>query len=140
MKRAALMHVEAAYLAKERPEFHIGDTVDVGVRIMEGDKERTQVFTGLVIARRGGGVSETFTVRRIVAGEGVERTLPLHSPSIAFVRVTRSGKVRRAKLTFLRERVGKATRLTELRRELGEVVAPKTPADAPSGGKAQGGA
>jgi len=127
------MHVEAAYMAKERPEFHVGDTVDVGVRIIEGDKERIQVFTGVVIARRGGGVSETFTVRRIVAGEGVERTLPLHSPSIAFIRVVRSGKVRRAKLTFLRKRVGKATRLTELRRELGELAAPETPSDPQSG-------
>jgi large subunit ribosomal protein L19 len=133
MKRAAIMHVEAAYMAKERPEFHVGDTVDVGVRIIEGDKERIQVFTGVVIARRGGGVSETFTVRRIVAGEGVERTLPLHSPSIAFIRVARSGKVRRAKLTFLRKRVGKATRLTELRRELGELAAPETPSDPQSG-------
>jgi large subunit ribosomal protein L19 len=133
MKRAAIMHVEAAYMAKERPEFHVGDTVDVGVRIIEGDKERIQVFTGVVIARRGGGVSETFTVRRIVAGEGVERTLPLHSPSIAFIRVVRSGKVRRAKLTFLRKRVGKATRLTELRRELGELAAPETPSDPQSG-------
>ena len=133
MKRAALAYVEAGYLVKDRPDFHVGDTVDVGVRIIEGDKERIQVFTGLVMGRRGGGVSETFTVRRIVAGEGVERTFPLHSPSVAFIRVTRSGKVRRAKLTFLRKRVGKATRLAELRRELGEQALPETPPAAGAG-------
>lgn len=122
MKKAAIQRVEAGHLVKDRPEFHIGDTVDVGVRIMEGDKERTQVFTGVVIARRGGGATETFTVRRIVAGEGVERTFPLHCPSVVFIRVVRSGKVRRAKLHFLRQRVGKATRLAELRQELGDVA------------------
>lgn len=118
MKKTAITRVEAAHLKQDPPEFRIGDTVDVGVRIMEGDKERTQVFTGLVIGRRGGGVTETFTVRRIVGGEGVERTFPLHAPSVAFVRTTRSGKSRRAKLHYLRDRVGKATRLTETRREL----------------------
>ncbi len=120
MKRALLERVEAAYFVKDRPDFHVGDTVDVGVRIMEGEKERIQVFTGVVMGRRGGGVTQTFTVRRIVASEGVERTFPLHSPSIAFVRTVRSGKVRRAKLSYLRKRVGKATRLIETRRELGE--------------------
>jgi large subunit ribosomal protein L19 len=130
------MHVEGGYLTKDRPDFHIGDTIDVGVRIMEGDKERIQAFTGLVIGRRGGGVAETFTVRRIVAGEGVERTFPLHSPSISFIRVTRSGKVRRAKLTFLRKRVGKATRLAELRRELGEEAIPDTRGAGPGAGDA----
>lgn len=105
-------------MVKDRPDFHVGDNVDVGVRIMEGDKERTQVFTGVVLGRRGGGLTETFTVRRIVASEGVERTFPLHAPSIAFIRVIRSGKVRRAKLTYLRKRTGKATRLEEERREV----------------------
>ena len=137
MKRSALAHVEAGYLATDRPNFHVGDTVDVGVRIMEGDKERVHVFTGLVIGRRGGGVAETFTVRRIVGGEGVERTFVLHAPSVAFIRVTRSGKVRRAKLTFLRKRVGKATRLVELRRELGELAAPEPPPAAENGGAAE---
>jgi large subunit ribosomal protein L19 len=118
MKQALIQRVEAGFLVKDRPDFHIADTVDVGVRIMEGDKERTQVYSGIVIARRGGGATETFTVRRIVAGEGVERTFPLHSPHLAFIRVVRSGKVRRAKLYFLRDRVGKATRLEEQRREL----------------------
>ena len=131
MKRALLERVEAAYFVKNRPDFHVGDTVDVGVRIMEGEKERVQVFAGVVMGRRGGGVTQTFTVRRIVAGEGVERTFPLHSPSVAFVRTVRSGKVRRAKLSYLRKRVGKATRLIETRRELGEGEA--------AGAKAQSG-
>jgi len=98
------------------PEFRIGDTVRVAVRIIEGDKERVQVFAGTVIARRGSGVSRTFTVRRIVNNEGVERTFPLHSPKISDIEVVRSGRVRRAKLYYLRDRVGKATRLKELRR------------------------
>jgi len=119
MRKAAIQRVEAEHLKAERPEFDIGDTVDVGVRITEGEKERTQVFTGIVLARRGRGASETFTVRRIVAGEGVERTFPLHAPSVTFVRPTRSGKVHRAKLHYLRDRIGKATRLTEVRRDLG---------------------
>lgn len=124
MKRALLERVEAAYFVKDRPDFHVGDTVDVGVRIMEGEKERVQVFAGIVTGRRGGGVTETFTVRRIVAGEGVERTFPLHSPSLSFIRTVRSGRVRRAKLSYLRKRVGKATRLIETRHELGEDEAP----------------
>jgi large subunit ribosomal protein L19 len=116
MRKPAIERVEAEHLRTDHPPFHIGDTVDVGVRIVEGEKERTQVFRGVVIARRGGGSAETFTVRRIVAGEGVERTFPLHSPTLAFLKPVRSGKVRRAKLQYLRERVGKATRLAEIRR------------------------
>lgn len=96
--------------------FEIGDTVDVHCRILEGEKERIQVFTGTVIARSGRGNREMFTVRRIVAGEGVERKFPLHSPKIAKVEVKRSSVVRRAKLYFLRDRVGKAVRLKERRR------------------------
>ncbi|MBM4093559.1 MAG: 50S ribosomal protein L19 [Planctomycetes bacterium] len=111
-----LMHlVEDKCLKKEVPSFEIGDTVDVHTKIMEGDKERTQVFTGTVIARSGSGTRETFTVRRIVAGEGVERKFPLHSPRIADIKVTRSGVVRRAKLYYLRGRVGRARRLRERR-------------------------
>jgi large subunit ribosomal protein L19 len=91
----------------------VGDTVDVATRIPEGDKERIQVFNGVVIRRRGGGLSETFTVRRIVMGEGVERIFPVHSPRIAWVKVLRRGEVRRSKLYYLRQRVGKATRLRE---------------------------
>ena len=101
---------------REKPlEFEIGDTVDVHTRILEGDKERIQIFNGTVIARRGSGTRETFTVRRIVAGEGVERTFPVHSTKIAKLEVKRHGRVRRAKLFYLRDRIGKATRLTERR-------------------------
>lgn len=107
--------VEAS-MKNEIPDFRIGDTVNVAVRIIEGDKERVQVFNGTVIGRRGSGISETFTVRRIVNNEGVERTFPIHSPKVAGVEVVRSGKVRRAKLYYLRDRVGKATRLKEVKR------------------------
>jgi large subunit ribosomal protein L19 len=102
--------------------FNIGDTVDVHTRILEGDKERIQLFSGVVIARRGSGTREMFTVRRIVAGEGVERTFPLHSPKVAEVAVKRHARVRRAKLYYLRDRVGKSTRLTERRAKGDEVV------------------
>jgi large subunit ribosomal protein L19 len=95
------------------PVFHIGDTVDVHVRIKEGEKERVQIFTGVCIARKGGGLRETFTVRRIVDGEGVERIFPLHSPNVVGIQVKRAGRVRRAKLYYLRDRVGKATRVPE---------------------------
>jgi len=102
-----------ASLKKDVPTFEIGDTVKVHVRIVEGDKERIQSFNGVVIGRRGSGISETFTVRRIVNNQGVERTFPVHSPKIAEIEVLRHGKVRRAKLYFLRDRVGKATRLKD---------------------------
>jgi large subunit ribosomal protein L19 len=102
------------------PEFEIGDTVDVHQRILEGQKERVQVFSGVVIARRGEGVREMFTVRRIVQGEGVERVFPVMSPKIAKVEVKRTGRVRRAKLFYLRDRVGKATRLRERKQKLPE--------------------
>jgi large subunit ribosomal protein L19 len=108
-----LQHVESQHLRKDPLIFAIGDTVDVHTRIQEGDKERIQIFSGIVISRKGGGTRENFTVRRIVAGEGVERTFPIHSPKIAKVEVKRHGKVRRAKLFFLRDRVGKATKLVE---------------------------
>ncbi len=108
--------VEKNSLKEETPKFDIGDTVDVHLRILEGNKERIQVFTGTLIARAGSGTRETFTVRRIVAGEGVERKFPLHSPRVAKVEVKRSSVVRRAKLYFLRDRVGKAVRLKERRR------------------------
>ena len=104
----------------KKPEvslFEIGDTVNVHCRILEGDKERIQIFNGVVIGRNGGGTREMFTVRRIVAGEGVERKFPVHSPRIAKIEVVRSAVVRRAKLYFLRDRVGKAVRLTERRVE-----------------------
>ena len=88
------------------PEFRVGDTVRVGVRIIEGKKERVQAFEGVVISRKGYGVSETFTVRKMSSGVGVERIFPIHSPKIAGITVIRRGKVRRAKLTFLKDRVG----------------------------------
>jgi large subunit ribosomal protein L19 len=114
-----------------KPSFNIGDTVNVSVKVKEGEKERTQVFRGVVIKRRGGGIGETFTVRRIVANEGVERTFPIHSPTLQNVEVVRGGKTRRAKLYFLRERVGKSTRLREKGIEAAAVVAPAAP-DAPA--------
>lgn len=107
--------VEKASLKSEVPTFAIGDTVNVHTRILEGDKERTQIFSGTVIARNGSGTRAMFTVRRIVAGEGVERKFPLHSPRIARIEVKRSGIVRRAKLYYLRDRVGKSVRLREKR-------------------------
>ena len=106
---------EESSLRKEPLIFEIGDLVDVHTRILEGDKERVQIFTGTIIARQGSGTRETFKVRRVVAGEGVERTFPLHSPKIAELVIKRHAKVRRAKLFYLRDRVGKATRLTERR-------------------------
>jgi len=107
--------VEQSSIKEDKPQFEIGDTVDVHVRILEGEKERVQIFSGVVIAMSGSGTREMFTVRRIVAGEGVERKFTVHSPRIAKVEVTRSSHVRRAKLYFLRDRVGKATRLKERR-------------------------
>ena len=121
MKNPLLVMAEGFSLKKAPPKFDIGDTVDVHVRILEGQKERTQIFGGTVIARRGSGMNEMFTVRRIVQGEGVERTFPLHSPKIAAVEVKRSGQVRRAKLYYLRDRVGKATKLRE-RKAKGEAT------------------
>ena len=115
MSQELINLVEQSSLKAEAPQFEIGDTVDVHTKILEGQKERVQVFTGTVIARSGQGVRETFTVRRMVAGEGVERKFPIHSPRGAKVEVKRSGVVRRAKLYFLRDRVGKAVRLKERR-------------------------
>jgi large subunit ribosomal protein L19 len=105
--------VEQSTMKTTTPSFEIGDTVDVHVRILEGDKERIQIFNGVVIGRSGSGTREMFIVRRIVQGEGVERKFPLHSPRIADIVVKRSGKVRRAKLYYLRQRSGKAVRLKE---------------------------
>jgi large subunit ribosomal protein L19 len=119
MSQQTLELVEKSSLKTEVPEFRIGDTVDVHTRILEGEKERIQVFNGVVIARGGSGTRETFVVRRIVGGEGVERKFPLHSPKIAKIEVKRRGIVRRAKLYFLRDRVGKAVRLKELRGDAG---------------------
>jgi large subunit ribosomal protein L19 len=119
MSQQVLDLVEKSSLKEQVPEFEIGDTVDVHTRILEGEKERIQIFNGVVIARSGSGTRATFTVRRIVAGEGVERKFPLHSPKIAEVEVKRRGVVRRAKLYFLRDRIGKAVRLRERRVDAG---------------------
>ena len=116
MSQAIMDLVEKTSLKENPPEFEIGDTVDVHLKILEGNKERVQVFTGVVIALSGSGSREMFAVRRIVAGEGVERKFPVHSPRIEKIEVKRSGIVRRAKLYFLRDRVGKAVRLKERRR------------------------
>lgn len=110
-----LMDVEKAYLRSDVPVFRPGDTLRVHVRVREGDKERIQVFEGICIARKHGGLRETFTVRKISNGVGVERIFPLHAPSIAKIEVVRRGRVRRAKLYYLRHRTGKAARVEEQR-------------------------
>ena len=113
MKTEMLESVASNSLKKEIPYFEIGDVVDVSCKIKEGEKERIQIFSGTVIARRGRGINEVFTVRRVVNNEGVERIFPLHSPNVVDVKPLRSGKVRRAKLYFLRERSGKCVRLPQ---------------------------
>ena len=113
MKTELLDAVESKSLKKKIPHFEIGDVVDVHCRIQEGDKERTQIFSGTVIARKGRGINENFTVRRIVANEGVERIFPLHSPNVLDIKPIRSGKTRRAKLYYLRNRTGKAVKLAQ---------------------------
>ena len=100
-------------LKTEVPSFKIGDTIKVYVRITEGEKQRIQLFEGTVIAKRGGGISETFTVRRVSYGVGVEKTFPLHSPNVDKIEIVRNAKVRRAKLYYLRDRVGKAAKVKE---------------------------
>jgi len=113
-----LKKLDAKYLKKDLPQFKVGDIVDVHVKIKEGEKERVQIFNGTVIKMKGGkGLRGTFTVRRIVQGEGVERIFPFHSPAVENVVVKRPGKVRRAKLYYLRDRVGKATKVKERRDE-----------------------
>jgi len=109
--------VSAAQMKSDIPEFHSGDTLNVHVKVIEGDKERVQVFQGVVINRRGSGISETFTVRKISNGVGVERISPVHSPNIAKIERLREGKVRRAKLYYLRNLRGRAARIDEKRRD-----------------------
>lgn len=113
MKTEMLDAVESKSLKDNIPHFEVGDIVDVHCRIQEGDKVRTQIFTGTVIARKGRGINETFTVRRIVNNEGIERIFPIHSPNILDIKPIRSGKTRRAKLYYLRKRSGKAVRLAQ---------------------------
>src|SRR5688500_1524088 len=131
MTNKILEQVEQAYLKKDIPQFTVGDTVDVHTRIIEGEKARIQIFSGTVIMKRGKGMSETFTVRRIANSEGVERIFPLHSPFISKVVVKRGGETRRAKLFYLRDRVGKAVKLTETKRT-------KASADGAAGDKTGG--
>ena len=107
--------VERLQLKDEKFDFAIGDTIRVVVRVVEGDKEREQAFQGVVLQRRGGGIRETFTVRKVSSGVGVERIFPLHSPNVREIKVIKRGKVRRAKLYYLRDRIGKATRIKERR-------------------------
>jgi large subunit ribosomal protein L19 len=113
VKTEMLDAVESKNLKEKLPHFEIGDIVDVHCRIQEGDKTRTQIFTGTVIGRKGRGINETFTVRRIVNNEGIERIFPLHSPNVLDIKPVRSGKTRRAKLYYLRQRTGKAVRLAQ---------------------------
>ena len=125
---ANLIDALEAEFAREKalPSFQVGDTVDVHVRIQEGEKSRVQIFNGTVIKIQGGkGLRATFTVRRIVASEGVERTFPRHSPIVQDVQVTRKGKVRRSRLFYLRDRVGKATKVKERRDDARPTAAPK---------------
>lgn len=121
MRNKLLDIVEKSSLREQQLKFAVGDTVDVHTRILEGTKERIQIFSGVVIARSGSGTGELFTVRRIVQGEGVERKFPVNSPKISHIEVKRHARVRRAKLFYLRERTGKATRLKERRAKPWEV-------------------
>ena len=108
--------IENEQLRNDIPAFGIGDTVKVHVKVVEGNRERVQVYEGVVLKKQGGGLSETFTVRRISYGIGVERTFPIHSPRLDKIEIVRRGRVRRAKLNYLRDRVGKAAKIKELRR------------------------
>jgi len=122
MNQALQNKIESAQFRKDDAKFNVGDSVRVHTKVVEGDKERIQIFSGIVIGKRGGGINETFTVRRISYGEGVERIFPFHSPRVDKIEVERQGDVRRAKLTYLRKRLGKgATLVKELE---GKVVVP----------------
>ena len=114
----ALRVIEAPFLKDGLPDFRAGDTVRVHVKVVEGNKERIQVFQGVVIGRKGGGIRETFTARKVSGGVGVERIFPLHSPSVDRIEVVRRGRVRRAKLYYLRDLQGKAARIRERREDL----------------------
>ncbi len=109
--------IESQYLKNEVPAFNVGDTVKVHVKVVEGKRERIQIFEGIVIKKQNGGIGETFTVRKLSYGVGVERTFPVHSPRIDRIEVAKQGKVRRAKLYYLRDRVGKAAKIKEKRTE-----------------------
>jgi large subunit ribosomal protein L19 len=123
MNQALLNKIESEQFRKDNAKFNVGDNVRVHTKVVEGDKERIQIFAGVVIGKRGGGLNETFTVRRISYGEGVERVFPLHSPRVDKVEVERQGQVRRAKLTYLRKRLGKGATLVNEKKEKVEVAA-----------------
>lgn len=106
--------IESEQMKKDIPKFNVGDTVRVFVKVVEGSRERLQAFEGFVLKRQGGGLTETFTVRRLAYGVGVERTFPIHSPRIDRIEIVRKGKVRRAKLNYMRKRVGKAAKIKEI--------------------------
>ena len=142
MSQALFDKIESEQFQKNRADFNVGDSVRVHTKVIEGDKERIQVFSGVVIGMRGRGLNSTFTVRRISYGEGVERVFPLHSPRVDKVEVERRGDVRRAKLTYLRKRIGKGATLVKEREERGAgakaVTAPaQTPSAAESGSAEQ---
>jgi large subunit ribosomal protein L19 len=117
MNQALLKKIQSAQFRKDDAKFNVGDSVRVHTKVVEGDKERIQIFAGVVIGKRGGGLNETFTVRRISYGEGVERIFPLHSPRVDKIEVEREGQVRRAKLTYLRKRIGKGATLVKEKEE-----------------------
>jgi len=123
MSQALFDKIESEQFRKDAAKFNVGDTVRVHTKVIEGDKERIQIFTGVVIGMRGRGLNETFTVRRISYGEGVERVFPLHSPRVEKIEVEREGTVRRAKLTYLRKRLGKGATLVKERETKSEVAA-----------------
>lgn len=120
-----IRNYEKKCLKSDIPEFAVGDNVDVELKIQEGEKERIQIFSGVVISTRGTGLRKMFTVRRIVQSEGVERIFPIHSPKIAAIHVKRRGRVRRSKLFYLRGRTGKAARITAKRIDVGDGDGPK---------------
>lgn len=136
MRNRIIEAIEQEHYRKDVPKFEIGDTVSVGVRIIEGTKERIQPFIGTVIAIHGKGMNQTFTVRRIVANEGVERIFPMQSPRVVGVEVIRHGKVRRGKLFYLRDRVGKSRKLRE--RRMGAEDAGESGESAPAGAASRG--
>src|SRR5439155_3801551 len=129
MNQALLDKIESEQLRKDKADFSVGDTVRVHTKVVEGDKERIQIFTGVVMGRRGHGLNIMFTVRRISYGEGVERVFPLHSPRVEKIEVERKGKTRRAKLTYLRKRLGKGATLVKEREGRGAASSPAPAAE-----------
>ena len=125
---ALIRAIEAEQLKKDVPSFRIGDTLRVSVKVEEGDKTRTQLFEGVVMKKQGSGIRESFTVRRVSFGEGVERNFPVHSPTVQKIEVVRKGKVRRAKLYYLRKSTGKRSRIEENKREDAAAPAATSPA------------